>query len=86
MAKLQVNLIPWLLEPDYPSVRYFTLTELYQLPKSNTDVLETKELIMSNGIIPRILKKQTPQGIWYNPKTVKKYGNSFYYYSPPTLP
>lgn len=75
-TKLRADPLPWLLEPDNPSVRYFTLNELFQLSESDTDVLETKELIMSHGVIPRILNKQTPTGNWYYPKTVKKYGNS----------
>lgn len=75
--KLRADPLPWLLEPDNPSVRYFTLTELLKLPESDADVLEAKELIMSHGTIPRTLNKQTPKGNWYDQKTVKKYGNSF---------
>lgn len=57
-TKLRVDLLPWLLELNNTSVRYFTFNELLQLSESDTDILETKELIMSHGIIPRILKKQ----------------------------
>jgi len=76
-AKLKADPLPWLLETDNPSVKYFTLTELLELPEANAEVLETKELIISQGVIPKTLEKQTFTGNWVDLKTVKKYGNDF---------
>jgi len=56
-TKLNADPIPWLLESDNPSVKYFTLTELLELPKTDLKVLEVKNLIMSQGVIPQILNE-----------------------------
>ena len=56
--------IPWLLEGDDPSVRYFTLTDLLGAAPDNPDVMAARRAIMSHGTVPRILAAQTGDGHW----------------------
>jgi len=56
--------IPWLLEGDDPSVRYFTLTDLLGAAPDNPDVMAARRAIMSHGSVPRILAAQAGDGHW----------------------
>ena len=58
--------IDWLLEADNPSVRYFALTELLELPESDAQASEAKRNIMHRGVVPAILEKQV-DGRWNEP-------------------
>jgi hypothetical protein len=60
--------IGWLLEKENPSVRYFTLTGLLKKPESDKDVRETKKTIMTTGIVPEILSRQSEEGYWGAPE------------------
>ena len=61
---LKADPTDWLLEPDNPSVRYFTLTEILEWPEDSPDVRETRTEIMETGAVPKILAKQTGGGYW----------------------
>ena len=37
-AKLNADPLPWLLEPDNPSVRYFALRDLLDRPETDAEV------------------------------------------------
>jgi hypothetical protein len=54
----------WLLEENDPSVRYFTLVDLLDMDRKTNEVKETKEKIMLEGNVPRILNKQQEGGYW----------------------
>jgi len=68
--------LTWLLEEDLdsPGPRYFTLTDLYDLPITDQEVIDARMAIMQRGPVPVILKAQEPDGFWvkpgpgYNPK------------------
>ena len=70
------NPLDWLLEKDKlnPSVRYFALQDLLELPKSDLDVRAARSSIMRSGPVPVILEAQEPFGAWvkhgsgYSPK------------------
>lgn len=57
----------WLLEAENPSVRYFTLRELLDMPESDGEVLAAKADIMKIGPVPKILSTQEPGGYWGKP-------------------
>ncbi len=63
----------WLLEPDNPSVRYFTLRDLLDRPEDDTEVTAAKAAIMTSPPASDILAAQRPDGSWqaeeraYNP-------------------
>ena len=63
-AALPGTAIPWLLEGDDPSVRYFTLTELLGVAPGDPEVVAARHAIMSSGIVPRILAAQASDGHW----------------------
>ena len=59
-----VDPIPWLLEGDNPSVRYFTLTDLLGAAPDDAEVVAARRGIMSYGTVPRILAAQAGDGHW----------------------
>jgi hypothetical protein len=59
-----LNTINWLLEPENPSVRFYTLTELLNKPADDPDVIASKQAIYATGVIPKILEKQQEDGFW----------------------
>ena len=61
------GVIDWLLEPENPAVRYFTLTELLGRSPRNRDVRAARTEIMRCGAVPSILSHQTPEGGWGKP-------------------
>lgn len=60
--------VNWLLEPDNPSVRYYTLTDLLDFQPDDKDVKAARRAIMQTGTVPKIMKKQDPGGWWGEPK------------------
>lgn len=62
------SVFSWLLEENNPSVRYFTLRELINLPEDNAQVQQAKSAIMQHGIVPKILNRQLPDGFWGKPE------------------
>jgi len=79
-AQLKADATDWLLEEDNPSVRYFTLTELLDKPRTDSEVTEAKKAIMTKGVVPKILSKQNTNGIWETPNafyTAKYKGTSW---------
>jgi hypothetical protein len=59
--------LPWLLEPDYPSVRYFALTDLLDRPADDPDVVATRAEINSSFPVKNILDAMYPAGYWVKP-------------------
>ena len=63
-SMLKADPADWLLEKNNPSVRYFTLTEILELPENDSQVKKAKSEIMTVGVIPAILSKQNSEGYW----------------------
>jgi len=63
-SMLKADPADWLLEKNNPSVRYFTLTEILELPENDSQVKKAKSEIMTVGVIPVILSKQNSEGYW----------------------
>jgi hypothetical protein len=63
-AYLQADPIPWLLEKDNPSIRYYTLTELLGMPHDDAEVLVARREIMQLGDVPKLMDGQTEGGYW----------------------
>ncbi len=61
------KLLTWLLEPDNPPVRYFTLRDLLRRPADDAELLEAQAAIMSYPPIQASLEAQYPQGYWVKP-------------------
>jgi hypothetical protein len=65
---LKADPTDWLLEEDDPSVRYFTLTRILDLPEKHQNVRKARQRIMEIGVVPAILAKQQPGGNWEDPR------------------
>lgn len=74
IAILYSDVIPWLLEPADPSVRYWTLTRLLECAADDPAVIETRRMIMERGPAVAILSHYAGNGRWegergyYTPK------------------
>jgi hypothetical protein len=70
------KVLPWLLEDDQPSVRYYALKELLDGPAGDSDARQAFADIGKRGWARDILAKQTPHGSWesanslYRPKYI----------------
>jgi hypothetical protein len=60
--------LPWLLEEDNPSVRYFTLRDLLGKSEGSPEVRKSRKAIMAEGVVPKILARQNPDGSWAEPR------------------
>jgi len=58
------GILTWLLEPENPSVRYRTLTELMSVPKDDPEVLQARAAIQSSKPVVKIFNKMHPDGYW----------------------
>jgi hypothetical protein len=56
--------IPWLLEEENPSVRYFTLVDLLEMPPNDRRVRAARKAVMESGVVPRLLAGQKKGGYW----------------------
>jgi len=62
--------LPWLLEDDQPSVRYFALTDLLDRPPENREVRKALAEIPKKGWARAILARQGPNGNWESAKSL----------------
>jgi hypothetical protein len=58
----------WLLEENNPSVRYFTLTDILDLPVDSREAIKARKQIMKIGVVPGILARQEDGGYWGIPE------------------
>jgi hypothetical protein len=68
---LKADPIPWLLEPENPSVRYFTLSEILDRPSDDNEVKDAQRDIMTTGDVPKLMEGQVYDGY-------REPANSFY--------
>ena len=66
-AQLNADPLPWLLEPDNPSVRYFALRDLLDRPDTDADVRAARAAIMDSEPVRAILAARHPDGYWVKP-------------------
>jgi len=64
----QETVISWLLEPEAPSIRFRTLTELLDRPADDPEVLAAKARIPESKPVQDILSKMHPDGYWLQKK------------------
>jgi hypothetical protein len=61
--------VPWLLEPENPSVRYWTLTDILSRPADDPDVLEARAAIPKQPLVQDLFAQQHPDGHWGDDRT-----------------
>ena len=64
---LKGDSIPWLLEEENPSVRFFALRDLLHRAPDDHELLATRAAIMTSPPVREILAAQYPQGHWVKP-------------------
>lgn len=67
-AYMNEEILSWLLEKENPSVRFFALTTLLDRPRDDPEVIEAKDAIMREGLVPVILSRQNGDGSWGVPE------------------
>ena len=66
-AKLNADPLPWLLEPDNPSVRHFALRDLLDRPETDAELRAARTAIMDSEPVRAILAARHPDGYWVKP-------------------
>lgn len=61
---LYSDVVPWLMEPSDPSVRYWTLTKLLDRSETEREVVEARQAIMQHGPAVEILSHYAGDGQW----------------------
>jgi len=56
--------LPWLLEPENPSVRYWTLVDILDLPTGCSEVQETRAAIAHQPLVKELFTLQHRAGYW----------------------
>ena len=66
-SRINGDPLPWLLEAENPSVRYFALRELLDRDERDRDVLAAKVAIMQSAPVKKILAAEKADGYWVKP-------------------
>ncbi len=61
--------LPWLLEPENPSVRYWTLIDILDRPVTDPEVQETRAVIAQQPLVKELFALQRPEGYWGDDET-----------------
>jgi hypothetical protein len=61
--------LPWLLEVESPSVRYWTLVDLLDRPAEDAEVLAARSLIPEQPLVREIFRLQHSEGYWGEDET-----------------
>ncbi len=56
--------LPWLLGPENPSVRYWTLVDILDRPAGDCEVQETRAAILEQPLVKELFALQQPGGYW----------------------
>lgn len=66
-TRINADVLPWLLEPENPGVRYLALRDVVQLPAEDADLVAARAAAHQHGPIAHILDKMQPEGYWSAP-------------------
>jgi hypothetical protein len=67
--RLNGDPLPWLLDPENPSVRYWTLTDILDRPASDPEVQEARAAIARQPVTKELFALQRPEGYWGDDET-----------------
>ncbi len=67
--KMQTATVEWLLEPDTPAVRYWTLTDILDRPANDPEVRQAKAACARQAMVKQLFALQQPQGHWGDDET-----------------
>ena len=66
---LNGNPLPWLLEPENPSVRYWTLIDILDRPSNDCEVQDARAAIACQPLVKELFALQHPAGYWGDDET-----------------
>lgn len=69
LKRLKGDPLPWLLDPENPSVRYWTLVDLLDRPASEPEVQQTRLAIARQPLVQELFALQHPAGYWGDDET-----------------
>jgi hypothetical protein len=69
MKNLNGDPLPWLLDPENPSVRYWTLVDILDRPTSASEVREARTAITQQPLVKELFALQHPDGHWGDDET-----------------
>lgn len=61
---LNADPLPWLLEPENPSLRYWALIDLLERPAQDPEVLQARAAIAQQPLVEELFRLQHPEGYW----------------------
>jgi len=61
--------LPWLLDPETPSVRYWTLIDILDRPANAPKVQEARAAIAHQSLVKELFTLQRPEGYWGDDET-----------------
>jgi len=64
MQNLNGDPLPWLLDPENPSVRYWTLVDILDRPANDPEVLDARAGIAGQTLVKELFALQHPNGYW----------------------
>lgn len=67
--RLNGDPLPWLLDPENPSVRYWTLIDILDRPADNPEVQEARAAIADQSLVKELFTLQHPEGHWGDDET-----------------
>jgi len=69
MRKLNGDPLPWLLEPDNPSIRYWVLVDILDRFADDPDVKQARAAIAHQPLVQELFALQHPEGFWGEDET-----------------
>lgn len=63
-TKTEDKAVDWLLRQDNPSIRYWTLRDLFGRSEKDTELFQVRESIVSWGPVAQYLEEQQADGYW----------------------
>lgn len=69
MQNLNGDPLPWLLDPENPSVRYWTLVNILDRPANDPEVRESRAAIPKQPLVKELFALQHPEGHWGDDET-----------------
>jgi hypothetical protein len=69
LTRLNGDPLPWLLEAENPSVRYWTLVDLLDRPPDDPEVQDARAAISAQPLVKELFSLQHPDGHWGDDET-----------------
>ncbi len=67
--RLNGDPLPWLLDPEEPSIRYWTLIDILNRPTCDPEVQEVRAAIAQQPLVKELFALQHPEGYWGDDET-----------------